>query len=499
MLAPPVKDMTDTPSTVVLPTGARLYHFADRTGGALLLAQIVIAPWLFGATENWSILFLNLLAYTAGLLMLFKWIFRWRTGALAVEGILGQRDKRLQPGAWVVRGMATLTLAVLFYCLVSALNARATYDPALDTFTYHRYVPWLPFTYDSTITWRTFCNYFALACLFWGLRDWLLHPPRPEAEESEVVLGLPPRFRILFWTITLSASLLAVEALFQKLSGTEKLLWLRPMYAGRAGDMFGPFAFRGNAAQYFNLAWPLILGFWWSERERSRLRKWTDLKVGGAPHTILLLCTIVTAAAPIIASSIGGTLVTLGLLAFSAFVFVVRRGGTWRTRCTILLVCVAVLALGGALGWDQVAPRLRALFRTPYANPNELYANAQQMALDYPLFGIGPGAFRVLYPLYRTDLSQPWQAFLHDDWLETRVTFGWVGSMLILSLLGLALTRWFLAGGVASRWEIIAMLWIGIGGCLLHAKFSFPLQVYSILGLLLVELAVLSCLSRPEN
>ena len=479
--------------------GVQFYHFADRASGVLLLSHIAIAPWLFGATEHWSISLLNSLAYAAGVLMVFKWFFRWRTGALAVEGIFRGRNQGSEPGAWVVRGMAVLTVLVLFYCLISALNARATYLPREDTFEYHRYVPWLPFTYDSAITWRTFWNYLALACLFWALRDWLLHPPRREAQESEVVLGLPPRFRTLFWTITVSATLLAVEGLFQRLSGTEKLLWFRPMYSGRAQDMFGPFAFRGNAAQYFNLAWPLILGFWWTERERTRLRKWANLKIGGAPHTILLLCTIITAATPMIASSAGGTLITLAILALSAFVFTVRRGGTWRIRCTILLVCVAVVALGGALGWDQVAPRLRTMFRTPYANPNVLYSDAQQMALDYPLFGIGPGAFRVLYPLYRTDLSQPWQAFLHDDWMETRVTFGWVGSMLILSLLGLALTRWFLAGGIVSRWEIIAMLWIAIGGCLVHAKFSFPLQVYSILGLLLTELVVLSALSRPDN
>lgn len=429
--------------------------------------------------------------------MLAKWLIRWRTGALAVEEIYRGSDERLRPGAWIVHGMAALTVLVLFYCFVSALNARATYDAQTQSLEYHRFVPWLPFTYDRHLTSQMFWNYLGLASLFWSLRDWLLHPPRPEARESEVVLGLPPRFRTLLWSITLSSTALALQGLFQRLHGTENLLWLRPMYAGRAEDMFGPFAFRGNAAQYFNLAWPLILGFWWMERERARLMMWDGRKIGGGPHLILLLSTVVTAAAPIVASSAGGTLVNLTLLTFTAFVFLVHRGGTWKTRCTILLVCLSVLALGGTLGWDQVAPRLRHLFRTPYANPNELYANAQQMALDYPLFGIGPGAFRILYPLYRADLSQPWQAFLHDDWLETRVTFGWVGSMLVLSLLGMALTRWFFAGGVASRWEMIAMLWVAVGGCLAHAKFSFPLQVYSILALLLVELAILSSLSRP--
>ena len=489
------------PPTSIYPEseGAGLFFFADRVGGILLLTVIAIAPWLFGATETWSIWSLNALAYLAAGLMLCKWVVRWRSGAIAVDQILREKDERLRPGAWVVRGMAALTFLVLFYCLVSSLNARATFNAAVETLEYHRYVPWLPFTYDSTLTWQTFWNYLALACVFWGIRDWLLHPQRKEAAESEVVLGLPPRFRALLWVLTVSSTLLAIQGLFQRLHGTDKLLWLRPMYTGRAEDMFGPFAFRGNAAQYFNLAWPVIFGFWWMERERARQMLWDNRKVGGGPHVLLLLCTVITAAAPIYASSAGGTLISLTLLCFTAFVFLVHRGGTWKTRCTILLVCVSVLALGGALGWDQVAPRLRETFRTPYANPNELYANAQQMALDYPLFGIGPGAFRVLYPLYRADLSQPWQAFLHDDWLETRVTFGWLGSMFILSLLGMALTRWFLRGGVACRWEMTAMLWVAIGGCLAHAKFSFPLQVYSILVLLLVELAVLSSLSRPEK
>jgi len=189
----------------------------------------------------------------------------------------------------------------------------------------------------------------------------------------------------------------------------------------------------------------------------------------------------------------------MSMLAAISFIFLVNRRGSWRSRCVVLLVCGGMLSLGGALGWDQLAPRLRERFRTPYANPSEVYENAKQMALDYPLFGIGPGAFRALYPLYRKDPGQVWHAFLHDDWLETRVTFGWTGSMLILTLLALALTRWFVPGGVFGQWELVAMLWVAVGGCLAYAKFSFPLQVYSILCLLLAELAALSALSRPEK
>src|SRR4029079_17034189 len=242
----------------------------------------------------------------------------------------------------------------------------------------------------STLTWQTFWNYLGLACFFWMLRDWLLHPPRDQAAESEVVLGLPPRFRQFFWVVALNTTLLALVGIFQRLSGTENLLWLRRGY-GTAENMFGPYAFNGNAAQYINLAWPLMVGFWWTEREKARLRVWDGTKTGGGPHMLLLLCAVISGAAPIIATSQGGTFVALAMLAATVFIFLVHRRGSWRTRCVILWVCLGVISLGGALGWDQLAPRLRERFRTPYANPSEVYDNAKQMALDYPLFGIGPG------------------------------------------------------------------------------------------------------------
>jgi hypothetical protein len=470
----------------------------DAATALLVSAELIAAPWLFGTTELWSVWSLNALGYCAGGLLLGKWLLRWRSGALAVERITYAKEPNLIPSVGMVHAMAALTVALLFYCLVAALNARATFIPDEHRFEYHRFVRWLPFTYDSNLSWQAFWNYLALACFFWAFRDWLLHPPREAAAESEVVLGLPPRFRAFLWIVALNTTALALVGIFQRLSGTEKLLWLRRGY-GTAENMFGPFAFNGNAAQYINLAWPLMVGFWWTEREKARLRVWDGLKAGGGPHILLLLCAVISGAAPIIATSQGGTLVALAMLAATAFIFLVHRRGSWRSRCLILLVCLGMLSLGGALGWDQLAPRLRELFRTPYANPNEVYNNAREMALDYPLFGIGPGAFRAVYQMYRKDPEQTWQAFLHDDWLEMQVTFGWVGSMLILSLLGLALTRWFLPGGVFGPWEFIAMLWVAVGGCLAHAKFSFPLQVYSILVLLIAELAVLSSLSRPER
>ncbi len=87
----------------------------------------------------------------------------------AVSGRRGAAASRL------TATLAGLTVAILGYCLISALNARATYEPEALNFTYHdRYIHWLPHSFDSSRTWFAFWSYLGLACSFWAIRDWLL-------------------------------------------------------------------------------------------------------------------------------------------------------------------------------------------------------------------------------------------------------------------------------------------------------------------------------------
>lgn len=477
----------------------RFFHGADRFNGALLLSILVASPWLFGTTERWAVLALNLLAYGCGGLFLLRWLWRWRRGALSVERIVGQVDPMERSGGWTIQAMAVLTGLVLLFCLVAAFNARATFVPEAQQLLYHdAYVTWLPTSYDRTLTWQTFWNYLALACFFWSLRGWLLHPIPKSGGAGSTPDESTARLNRLLWVVALNATALAVVGIFQRLDGTDRLLWFRRTYEGRGDLMFASFAYRGNAAQYLNLCWPVMLGSWWLLREQARTAVGTGRKVGGGPHIALLPCAIVTAAAVFISQSVGAVFVALGCLLFATLVFLIHHRGTWQTRCAVFLVAISVLALAGTLSWDQLAPKLRDAFRTPYANPNELAENARAMAADFPAFGIGPGAFRALYHVYRADPAQTWAAFLHDDWFETRVTFGWTGSALILGLLALAMGHWFVGRGLACSWEFTAMLWVALWGCLAHAKFSFPLQIYSILLLFLSLCAVLTVIGKPR-
>ena len=136
------------------------------------------------------------------------------------------------------------------------------------------------------------------------------------------------------------------------------------------------------------------------------------------------------------------------------------------------------------------------LFPDDMGHRTEIYKNARQMAREFFLLGSGPGTFTSLYQLYRADVQQSWQAYLHDDWLETRITFGVVGSLLLATALLVAVLRACFSGGLHTNWTLVTLMWLALAGCLVHAKFDFPLQIYSTLWLFLLWCAVLSCGAR---
>jgi O-antigen ligase len=430
------------------------------------------------------------------------------------------------------KALAVLTVAILGFCLVSALNAFSTYDETALSFEYHSFLKWLPHSLDSHRTWLTFWNYLALACSFWAVRDWLLGQTAAEqrAERRGKESGIecqrtagsatvelshaltiqrsnaptspffPARLRRLLWLLAINGGLLGVEAIAQRFEGSGKLLFLvKPHVNPGAESQFGPYAYRSNAAQYFNLVWPVTLGFWWVVHRSGGLRR-------GAHH-LLLVSSAIMAACPIISISRGGALITVAILVFAALAFAIihflyppRRPedstAVKPALPAVMLFVVAALALGFSLGWRALGPRMTELSEG-FEGREEMYAAARPMTGDYPLFGVGPGAYATVFQLYRISTDTYWPAQLHNDWLETLITFGWVGTSLIVLALVVVLLRWFApGGGIHGGRRFTILMWFALAGCLLHARFDFPFQIYSILFLFLVLCAVTMNLGR---
>ena len=429
--------------------------------------MLVVGPWAFGCTEPWSIWTLNAGGYCLGFLLAFKLVMRrlgepgnrsqshGKAGSLSVSVKGGASFSAFSPTSarsghipiepqekTLIRCLAGVCLLIPLYCLVSAVNARATYDARSGMLDYHECVSWLPHSLDSSATWDVFWRLLSLICWFWAVRDYVkgtsiclgperLHADRVRDCHSEWDV-MPIRLVRLLWVLIISGTALALEGIVQRLLHSPRLLFLRtPEIHQDPFTQFASYAYRANAAQYFNLLWPVCLGFlWWcSARADSR-------RVGR--QLLPWLCVTVMALAPLVAGARTAALidlVVLILLGSALLAWPSRRSPqvVHRTpsKLAAFALIVGLIGLGAVWGSRQLWPRLHE-WRKDLAAREQLYDQARLMARDYPVFGTGPGSFEHLYGLYRATARSEWPAQLHNDWLETRITFGYAGSVLFV-------------------------------------------------------------------
>ena len=425
----------------------------DRVTEILLYAMVVFSPWAFGTTQAWAMGWMNAGGYALGGMMLVK------------AGL--QRTEGRSPG--LTTALRVLTFFILGYVLLSAVNAEFTYFPAAWRQEPHPHVEWLPHSLDRLASWRVFWNWLALAGVFWAAWDWLSSETTPEGQPRA------RRLRRLVFVLAGNSALVALEGILQRFSGTPLLLWFQATHDNPSADaQFGPYAYRSNAAQFFNLLWPVALGWWWTNQSRRR-----ELKREQG-HQWLLPCVMLLVAGALVSMSRAGVAVALLQMGAAVLILLASRAAGWRVQWGLVLVLVATLGAASYFGWEQLAQRLVTASSDPLAGRKETYQLAARMTVDYPWFGVGPGAFDSVFQLYRNTPGDYWPAQLHNDWLEYLITFGRVGGALLLGAVGLLASRWFTPGGLRLPWTFVALIWVALLGCLLHARFDFPLQIYSI-------------------
>lgn len=461
----------DPPVKTTASTAAR--RWLDGLTEGTVYAMVLFSPWAFGTTQPWSIQIMNIGGCLLGGLLALKWCLRAQS--------TGPAGAALTSHHWLLGG---LTLAILAYVLISALNAEFVYLPREWRQESLPHVNWLPHSLDRDATWSLFWNWLALACTFWAVHDWLSGDIGPDGQRRG------RRWRRMITVLTVNGALVALEGIIQRNAGTAKLLFFMPTRDNpTAAAQFGPFAYRANAAQFFNLIWPAALAAWWQWQSRPKRRS--------QAHHGILPCVMLLATGSLVSLSRGGVGITLLQLAACGLVLV--GSGYFRpaARLGLILVFAATVAAAAYFGWDELAPRLQAA--DPLSGRSETYQLAARMAQDYPWFGIGPGAFGSVFQLYRNSPGDYWPGQLHNDWLETLITFGRLGSALLLAAGAWILARWFRGGGIRIPWPFVAFFWIALGGCLLHARFDFPLQIYSIQFVFVLLCAALFSFSRPAR
>ena len=471
------------------------------------MALTLFLAWAFGVNGlGWALWTVRGLGWTLGLLLIAKGLTAYFTGYRRPW------HGRPEGSRWPVRALALITGLILLWVLVSWLNPRAdaTFTRKATDYSFvvlnyiSEYRDYLPHSYDLTATRSAFWTYTALAAAFWAARHWFQGYSQRErhAEEPFPPGHLPDRMRWWLWLIILNTLVLSLVGVLQKLDGTKNLLWIMPWGKDTTLEMpFGPFLYRANAAQYFNLIWPVALGFWWVLRHRA-LEERPNLPLGSDASVTLLPITGILAASPAVALTRGGTILSVILLLTSVGIFVTGRARLRpATRIGLIITLTGALLLALVVAGRDLRARFE---RNDYSTMNgraQMVAVGHRMAAEFRWLGSGPETIPAIYHLYREtpNDTDPSEGYLHNDWLETWVTFGWLGGSLVFAGLLLIPMIWWRGTGTPGAGVFVPQILAGLGGMLLHASFDFPFQVVALLGTWLLLAALLTCLGCPPR
>jgi O-antigen ligase len=476
---------------------SRVLRLLDSVSGAVLLLMAVLAPWMLGATTRETIWALNGLGFLSGALWIAQRVICSRASA-------GPQPPVAYPGArWPMVCVSGLVIILLGYVLCSALNSKAslqyTFTPGYPfasgvEIDHHESIEWLPQSHDRDRTLRAFWKYLAIVLSFAAARDWLMGASRRERRSGDGAPRFPgDRMQWLLWTLAINAAAVSLVGMLQRLDGTQQLLWIAPNHINGGHGAFGPFPYRSSGAQYLNLMWPLTLGFWWVLRRRNVARRSAAQRSGGDPHVLLLVLAALTAAGVVVANSRGGFLVLVGLLVAVFALMMLWSKHQTGFKLGLVAAIVAVLGVGGWLGGEAMMARFRSEDLGRMSGRKLIYADTARMAQDFAVFGSGAETFAPLYYFYRKK-DPEWNAYVHDDYLETRVTFGTVGFVIILMIF---LAVWlvpFFGNGIPAPPEFFLLIGVAMVGILAHAKFDLPFQIYSIHSQFVLLCAVLTTL-----
>jgi len=166
-------------------------------------------------------------------------------------------------------------------------------------------------------------------------------------------------------------------------------------------------------------------------------------------------------------------------------------GGKSVALAGALAIGLALIAFGQASHFEQPLKRWR--LESEHI-PNDARWQASRVAVralpDAGLLGFGPGTFRVVFPIYNRggsdQLPGTWR-FLHEDYLQTLLEWGWIGGILwaLLFFGGITVSIRGYKEHARREWTprrrvLQPLVTIALIGVALHALVDFPGQIESI-------------------
>ena len=420
----------------------------------IFLAVLVYAPWAYGGTTSASIQIIKWLLLAAFIL----WI---------VELAVGGRRPAFP------RLLLFLVVALVGIGGWMALDAISIYDSDFHTFIpLQNFAPHLTGSVDYAISVAWIVRGALLLCATLFVADF--------SQSNRWLLRL-------WYTIGLVAGSIAFLGLLQKATGARMIFW-QPAGPYASQTFFATYYYHGNAGAFLNLVWPLTAGL--------ALRAFTT-RCHPAMRAMWISVFVLTVSGVLANTSRMAQLIALLLVIAICLQFgpvLLRK--LWRTKKNAILAgAIAILLAMFALGWASHLEQPLNRWQTLSQNvPNDARWLASRVAIsalpDIGFFGFGPGTFRVVFPFYNSVAINrapgAWR-FLHEDYLQTALEWGWLGSglwgLLFFGGMVIAIRRY--KNPSAQDWTprrrlLQPFVILALAGVALHALLDFPLQIASV-------------------
>src|SRR6184192_597920 len=287
------------------------------------------------------------------------------------------------------------------------------------------------------------------------------------------------RIKLLAQAIILGGVFQAAYGSLMTLSGLEHGIFIDQQDAGVAT---GTFINRNHLAGYLEMCLAAGVGLMLAELSSSRAASWRD----SARH---LLRTLLGNKA-----RMGNTAFFASLTGVGCFYLLAVRKLSGRTITFFAsLLIIDLLVVGNFFGLEKVAERFQQTSTEP-GDRIDTDRDALAMLRDFPLTGIGAGAFYAVYPMYTSAVVVTgFTRHAHNDYLQFACEFGLVFaavlSAVVLASLWTAIRAQLkrrdplMQGmGFAATMAIVALL--------IHSAVDFNLQIPANAAMFVVMLAL---------
>ena len=263
---------------------------------------------------------------------------------------------------------------------------------------------------------------------------------------------------------------IALFALVQGFSPSDKLYWLRKPYFG--GWIYGPYVNHNHYAGLMEMLTPVPLVIALSRRCSTQARWMAGIAASVMASSILF------------SGSRGGMIAFAAEIALLA-ILLLRHNARSKTMGAMAAFVLLTLALALWMGDSELIQRLVSIHsqaRSELSGGTRLTIDrdALRMFAQKPLLGWGLGSFPEVYPQFRSFYTNLSVDHAHNDYLELLVETGMAGFLVVVWFLIVT----FRAAAKKLRhheWATndlaaLAAL-LGITGILVHSLVDFNLQI----------------------